>query len=87
MYCEENGSYDLSVKEGTVVLSFAPTFPEAVEKGISILPNVRMTGTLAGDKVEFHLVEIEDQSGQRVRDQKEAELVYRPWLDFIEENY
>ncbi len=69
------------------MLSFVPTFPEAVEKSESNPPKVTMTGSLAGDKVQFYRVEIEDASGQRIRDQNEAELVYKSWLDFIEEKY
>ena len=86
-YCEENGSFDLSIQDSQVLLCFVPTFPEAVEKGNSSPPKVTMTGTFAGEKVQFHRVEIEDASGQRIRDQDEAELVYSTWLDFIEENY
>lgn len=86
-YCKENGSFDLSIKESRVLLSFVPTSPEAVEKGDSFPPKVTMTGSLAGDKVHFHRVEIEDASGQRIRNQDEAELVYSTWLDYIEENY
>jgi len=86
-YCKENGSFDLSIKDSLVLLSFVPTSPEAVEKGDSFTPRLTMTGTLAGDIVQFNRVEIEDGSGQQTRDQDEAELVYSTWLDFIEENY
>jgi hypothetical protein len=86
-YCEENGSFDLFIQDSRVLLSFVPTFPEAGEKGISFPPKVTMTGSVSSEKVQFHHVEIEDKSGQRIRDQDEAELVYSTWLDFIEENY
>ena len=69
-FCKENGSFDLTVQNKTVLLSFAPTFPEAVEKGDSFPPKVMMTGSLVGDKVEFYRIEIEDESGQRIREYK-----------------
>ena len=86
-YTEEHGSYEL-IKEGdSIVLSFVPNFPEAVEKGDTNPPRVTLLGRLIEDnKVVFDKVEIEDSLGQRVRDKEEAELVYGSWLDYIEQN-
>lgn len=86
-YCLESGGYDLIISGNFVTLSFAPTFPEATAKGDSDPPRVRMLGKITGDIVEFTSVQMEDDSGSRVREEKEAEQVYASWLNFIEENY
>ncbi|MHB1867725.1 MAG: hypothetical protein ACYCPP_02120 [Nitrososphaerales archaeon] len=77
----------MSKQNDQIVLTFVPTFPEAVEKGDSVTPKITMIGSLSGDKVEFTQVEVDDSSGLHLRDQEEAELVYQSWLDYIEENY
>ncbi|MDG6923886.1 MAG: hypothetical protein JRN67_11425 [Nitrososphaerota archaeon] len=86
-YCKEAGGFDLEAEGSTIVLTFVPSFPEAVEKGDSDPPRVRMTGTIRGDKITFSAIEVDDQEGRRTRDQTEAEMVYRSWLEYIEENY
>ncbi len=86
-YCKEQGSYDLFKDGDRILLTFVPTFPEAVEKGDSIPPKITMIGKLSGEKVHFTRVEVDDSSGKRTRDQEESKLVYQSWLDFIENNY
>lgn len=86
-YCQESGGYDLAISGNFVTLSFAPTFPEATAKGDSNPSRVRMFGKITGNVIEFSSVEMEDDSGRRIRDENESAEVYSPWLDFIEENY
>ena len=86
-YCQESGGYDLHVKDDSVELTFVPTFPEALEKGESDPPRVRMSGTIVDGKIDFDSVEVEDPVGKRTRDQVESEMVYRSWLEYIEEKY
>jgi hypothetical protein len=86
-YCKENGSYDLVRSGQNIILSFAPTFPEAVGKDNSVQPRITFVGSLSGERVEFERVEIEDATGRHMKDYREAFLVYQTWLDFIEENY
>ena len=86
-FCKEQGSYDLSRQNNQILLTFMPTFPEAVEKGDSVTPKITMVGLLSGDRVEFTQVEVDDSSGLHFRDREEAGLVYQSWLDYIEENY
>lgn len=71
----------------TVSLSFTPNFPEAIEKSDSVLPKVHMSGLMKKDKVEFTHFEMEDENGSRARKAEEAEMVYKGWLDYIEENF
>jgi hypothetical protein len=86
-YCEDHGGYDLTVEDDSVTLSFVPNFPEALEKGDSSVPKVSMIGRKEGVNAVFDRVEMEDSSGVRIRDAEESELVYRGWLDFVEQNY
>jgi hypothetical protein len=86
-YCEDHGGYDLFIEGKSVTLSFVPNFPEALEKGDSTPPKVSMIGKIDGENVIFDKVEMEDSSGVRIRDAEESELVYRGWLDFVEQNY
>jgi hypothetical protein len=92
-YANSHGGFELLREEDksgnneTIILSFVPSFPEALEKGDSTPPRVIMTGNVQGDKVEFNRVQIEDSLGLRDRDIEESELVYKSWLEYIEENY
>lgn len=86
-YCELNGGYDLQVNGATVSLSFTPVFPEAVEKGDSTPPRVYFLGTIKDEKIQFTMIRVEDENGVRDRTPEEAEVVYRGWLDYIEENF
>ncbi len=70
-----------------IVLTFVPTFPEAEGKSDSPPPRITMIGSVAGEKVEFDRVEIEDENGQYAREPKDAKMIYQAWLDFIEDNY
>jgi hypothetical protein len=86
-YAKNQGGYEIFVDGDSIALSFVPVFPEALEKGDSSTPRVTMTGKLTGGKVDFQKVEIENSSGSRERNLEESELVYKSWLDFIEDNY
>ncbi len=86
-YCDEHGDYDLVEIDNKVLLTFSPTFPEATGKADSIEPKIIMIGHLFGIKVKFDRVEVEDDNGRRIREIEEANMVYQPWLDFIENNY
>jgi hypothetical protein len=46
-----------------------------------------MKGKISKGKVQFESVEIEDRLGIRKKEMEVAELTYRSWLEFIEENY
>ncbi len=70
------------------MLSFVPSFPEAVEKGANVSPpRVLMQGKLLNDVVTFSLVQVDDEDRSRIKDDSEAELTYKSWIAFIEENY
>ena len=88
-YARDHGSYELTRSgEKQILLSFVPTFPEAVEKSDTSPPRVIMTGLITNGNVEFTKVEIENSEGEtRERSMEEAELVYSSWLEYIEENY
>jgi hypothetical protein len=86
-YANQQGGYDIYVDGELVVLSFVPVFPEALEKGDSPQPRVVMTGKLAKGVVEFQKVEIENDPTTVERTIEESEMIYKSWLDFIEENY
>lgn len=76
------------MKKGTnITLTFVPTFPEAQDKGDATTHRVVMSGKLVNEFVIFDQVEIEDESGLRLKDPEEAELTYGSWLDYIEDNY
>ena len=86
-YAKNQGGYEIFVDGDRVALSFVPVFPEVLEKGDSSPPRVTMTGKLSKGTVDFQKVEIENSSGSRERNLEESELVYKSWLDFIEENF
>jgi hypothetical protein len=86
-YAKNQGGYEIYVDDDCVTLSFVPVFPEALEKGDSPPPRVVMTGRIVGGKVDFQKVEIEDGSTSIERTPEESEMVYKSWLDYIEENY
>ena len=86
-YCKDQGDFELITKDGDITLSFAPSFPEAQEKGDATPRRVVMSGKLNDGSVTFTKIEIEDESTLRLKDPDEAELTYRGWLDFIEANY
>lgn len=87
-YIDEQGGYDLTLSDGSVVLSFVPSFPEALEKGATDFPpRVVMRGALKGDYVTFSSFELEEDDVTKVKDPEEAELTYRSWIAFIEDNY
>ena len=86
-YAANQGGYDIFVERNVVILSFVPVFPEVLEKGDESPPRVVMTGELSKGKVEFQKVVIEDGNNTFQRSPEESEMVYKSWLDFIEENY
>jgi hypothetical protein len=87
-YIKQQGGYDLSDIGGEVVLSFVPSFPEALEKGDSDSPpRVIMHGKQDGDLITFFRVQIEDEQGLHTKRIGDAELAYKSWLEFIEGNY
>ncbi len=87
-YAKEHGGYELLETGEEIQLSFVPSFPEALEKSESdIQPRVFMQGKIFRDTVTFLTVEIEDSFGTRMKDMQDAELTYKSWLQFIEENY
>ena len=85
-YSKNQGGYEIFLENDNIVLSFVPVFPEAVSKG-DVPPRVIMTGKVERGKVEFHKVEIDLPEGTHERELSEAELVYKNWLDYIEDNY
>ena len=86
-YCEMNDGYDLETEGASVSLSFIPNFPEAMEKTDSDLPRIHMSGTAIDGRVEFTAFETEDSNGIRFRNKEEAEIVYKGWLEYIEDNF
>lgn len=87
-YAKNQGGYDIFVNGDLVVLSFVPVFPEVLEKGDAPPPRVVMTGRkIEGAKVEFQKVEIETGLETFERSLEESEMVYKSWLDYVEENY
>ncbi len=86
-YIEQQGGYDLSESEDSIVLSFMPSFPEALEKGeTNNPPRVIMHGKLESGIVTFFLVQVENDDSIRSKDPEESELAYQSWLQFIEDN-
>lgn len=87
-YARLQGNYELSTNGGQVTLVFVPTLPEVLEKGDGDSPpRVVMHGTEKEGVVEFTRVEVERQNGTEEKDIAEAEMAYRSWLEYIEENY
>lgn len=86
-YCELSRGYSLERDGERVLLSFVPYFPEALEKTDLPPPKVWMIGTAHGDKVEFSEFATENIDGIHSRNLDEAELIYKGWFDYIEENY
>ena len=86
-YAKNQGGYDIFIDKDVVMLSFVPVFPEVLAKGDSSPPRVVMTGKLVGGRVDFQKVEIEEGSSSTERNLEESEMVYKSWLDYIEENY
>ncbi|MDA4111824.1 MAG: hypothetical protein OK439_04755 [Thaumarchaeota archaeon] len=85
-YSNNQGGYEIYLHGDDIVLSFVPVFPEALDKGDSA-PRVIMTGKVESGKAEFHKVEVDLPTGTREREISEAELVYKNWLEYIEENF
>jgi hypothetical protein len=86
-YSQNQGGYEIFLQDDDIVLSFVPVFPEAVSKSDSPAPRVVMTGKVTDGRAEFYKVEIDLPEGTREREISEAELVYKNWLDYIEDNY
>ncbi|MDA4129667.1 MAG: hypothetical protein OK457_02745 [Thaumarchaeota archaeon] len=86
-YSKNQGGYEIFLQGDRIVLSFVPVFPEALSKGDEPPPRVIMSGIVTEGKVEFNKVEIDFPEGTREREFSEAELVYKNWLDYIEDNY
>ncbi len=86
-YCKEQRDFDLDKKDGEVTLTFAPTFPEARDKGDSAYHRIVMHGKFVEGLVIFKQIEVEDESGHHFKDSEEAELTYGSWLGYIEENF
>jgi hypothetical protein len=85
-YAQNQGGYEIFVEGDNISLSFVPVFPEIVARG-DTSPRVVMTGKISGGKANFHKVEIENSSSSIERNLEESELVYKSWLDYIEDNY
>jgi hypothetical protein len=86
-YAKNQGGYEIYVNGSNVVLSFVPVFPEILEKGDAPPPRVVMSGILHNGRVDFQKVEIENGSQTTERTFEESVMVYKSWLDYIEENY
>lgn len=86
-YAESQGGYDIFVDNDHVVISFVPVFQEALEKGDAPPPRVVMTGKLSNGVLDIQKVEVENASSSFERSLEESELIYKGWLDFIEENF
>ena len=87
-YIEEQGGYDLYETDGKVELSFVPSFPEALEKSMGdSTPRVTMKGILDSDRLTFSSIIVEEDGITREKDPETAELTYKSWLAYIEENY
>jgi len=86
-YAKNQGGYEIYVDNENVTLSFVPVFPEILEKGDNSPPRVVMTGKLKEGKVHFEKVEVEDGSVSNERSLEESEMIYKSWLDYIEDNY
>jgi hypothetical protein len=86
-YVEEQGGYDLYEESGEVILTFVPSFPEALEKSDGASPRVVMHGRVHEGKVTFEKIKVEEEREIRTKDLEDAKLAYGAWLGFIEENY
>ena len=86
-YCREQRDFQLDKKDEEVTMTFAPTFPEARDKGESADRRIMMHGKFVDGFVIFDQVEVEDETGHRFKDTEEAELTYGGWLGYIEENF
>jgi len=86
-YAKNQGGYDIYVLDDNVMLSFVPVFPEVLAKGDTPPPRVVMTGKLSNGRIDFEKVEVEDGVNSQERSPEESEMVYKSWLDYIEENY
>ncbi len=86
-YSKNQGGYEIYLEGDDIVLSFVPVFPEAVSKSDEPPPRVVMTGKVANGRAEFFKVEVDLPEGTEEREITEAELVYKNWLDYIEDNY
>jgi hypothetical protein len=86
-YAEEQGGYDLYENAGEIVLTFVPSFPEALEKSDGASPRIMMHGRLQANKVIFEKVLVEEEGSVTAKDIDVAKLAYGAWLRFIEENY
>jgi hypothetical protein len=86
-YAKNQGGYDIFLDGENVTVSFVPVFPEVLEKGDTSPPRVVMTGKISGGIIDFQKVEVEDSITARERTLEESEMVYKSWLDYIEENY
>jgi hypothetical protein len=86
-YAKNQGGYDIYVLDDKVMLSFVPVFPEVLAKGDTSPPRVVMTGRLSNGRIDFEKVEVEDGANSQERSPEESEMVYKSWLDYIEENY
>ncbi len=86
-YAKNQGGYDIYIADDMVMLSFVPVFPEVLAKGDTAPPRVVMTGKLTMGRVDFQKVEIEEGSESVEKSPEESEMVYKSWLDYIEENY
>ena len=86
-YSKNQGGYEIFLQGDNIVLSFVPVFPEAVSKSDMPAPRVVMSGKVSKGRAEFYKVEMDLPEGTKEREISEAELVYKNWLDYIEDNY
>ena len=86
-YSKNQGGYEIFLQGDDIVLSFVPVFPEAVSKSDAPPPRIVMTGKVSHGRAEFYKVEIDLPEGTKEREISEAELVYKNWLEYIEDNF
>ena len=86
-YAKNQGGYDIFIEGDRITLSFVPVFPEVLEKGDAPPPRVVMSGKISQGRITFEKVEIEDSDRSVERNSEESEMVYKSWLDYIEENF
>ena len=86
-YVEQQGGYDLYEEKGEIILTFVPSFPEALEKSDGTSPRIVMHGKIEQGKVVFSKIVAEEEKDVITKDLEVAKLAYGAWLRFIEENF
>jgi hypothetical protein len=86
-YVNDQGGYDLYEQGDEIILTFVPSFPEALEKSDGSSPRVVMHGRVQNGKVVFQRIQVEEEKQSWEKELDDAKLAYRAWLGFIEDNY